>query len=146
MPGLTNTPGSFIRVRAQLTGTNPTTIRIRAWADGGTEPTTWQYTETNSAASLQAAGGVGLLAYLSGSITNAPVLVTFDDFLVTSIGAPPANTAPTATVGLSPSSPTTNATVTATATKNDADGNPVSLTFVWKVNGARSARSAARAR
>ena len=85
VPGLTNTPGSFIRVRAQFTGTNPTTIRIRAWADGGTEPTTWLYTETNSVASLQAAGGVGLLAYVSGSITNGPVLVTFDDFLVTSI-------------------------------------------------------------
>ncbi len=85
VPGLTNTPGSFIRIRAQFTGTNPTTIRIRAWADGSTEPSTWLYTATNSVASLQAAGGVGLLAYVSGSITNGPVLVTFDDFLVTSI-------------------------------------------------------------
>ncbi len=53
VPGLTNTPGSFIRIRAQFTGTNPTTIRIRAWADGSTEPSTWLYTATNSVASLQ---------------------------------------------------------------------------------------------
>ena len=85
MAGLTHTAGAFIRLRAQVSGTNPTTIRIRAWADGTTEPTTWQYTATNSVAALQAAGGVGLQAYLSSATTNAPVLVTFDDFLVTSI-------------------------------------------------------------
>jgi hypothetical protein len=83
--GLTNTPGSFIRIRAQASGTNPTTIRVRAWAASGTEPTTWQYTGTNSAATIQAAGGVGLQAYLSASTTNAPMLTTFDDFLVTAI-------------------------------------------------------------
>ena len=33
------------------------------------------------------------------------------------------------------SSPRTNDTLTATATKADSDGQPVSLTFVWKVNG-----------
>ena len=85
VPGLTHTPGSFIRLRAQLSGTNPTTIRVRAWADGSTEPSTWPYTQTNSVASLQAAGGAGLQAYLSSATTNAPVIVTFDDFLVTSI-------------------------------------------------------------
>ncbi|MBF4764918.1 S8 family serine peptidase, partial [Nocardioides islandensis] len=45
------------------------------------------------------------------------------------------NSAPSATVSLSPVSPTTNQTVTATATKSDADGDAVSLTYVWKVNG-----------
>jgi hypothetical protein len=46
-----------------------------------------------------------------------------------------ANTLPTATVGLSTTSPTTNQTLTATATKDDANGDPVSLTFVWTVGG-----------
>ena len=46
IPGLTDTPGTFIWLRAQVTGINPTTIRIRAWADGQAEPTTWQYTGT----------------------------------------------------------------------------------------------------
>ena len=84
VPGLTHTPGAFIRFRAQLTGTNPTTMRVRAWADGTTEPTTWLYTATNSVAGLQLAGGVGLQVYVSSATTNAPVLVTFDDLLVTS--------------------------------------------------------------
>jgi hypothetical protein len=84
VPGLTHAPNAFIRVRAQLTGTNPTTIRIRAWADAATEPTTWQYTATNSAAALQAAGGVGLQTYLATAASNGPILVTFDDLLATS--------------------------------------------------------------
>ena len=75
----------MIRVRAQVSGTSPTTIRIRAWADGSPEPGTWAYTVTNSVAELQAPGGVGLRAYIGGTTTNAPVLVTFDNFLVTSI-------------------------------------------------------------
>jgi fibronectin type 3 domain-containing protein len=45
------------------------------------------------------------------------------------------NASPTATVSLSPTSPTTNQTLTATATKADADGDAVSLTFTWKVDG-----------
>ena len=71
--------GDFIRVRAKVTGASPTTIRVRAWADGTAEPTTWTYTGTDSVAALQAPGGVGLQAYLSSSTTNAPVLVTVDD-------------------------------------------------------------------
>jgi CSLREA domain-containing protein len=81
VPGLTHAPGAAIRMRAQFTGTNPTTIRIRAWLDGTTEPTTWQYTATNSAAALQTAGGLGLRVYVGGSITNAPVIVSFDDLV-----------------------------------------------------------------
>jgi CSLREA domain-containing protein len=85
VPGLTQTANTFIWVRTQVSGTNPTTIRIRAWADGSPEPTTWTYTGTNSAASLQAAGGVGLRVYLGGATTNAPVLFRFDDLRATSI-------------------------------------------------------------
>jgi autotransporter-associated beta strand protein len=39
-------------------------------------------------------------------------------------------------VSLDTHAPRTNNLLTATATKSDADGAPVSLTFVWKVNGA----------
>jgi len=85
VPGLIRSPGQFIRLRAQFQGTSPTTIRIRAWADGTTEPTTWQYSQTDSTAALQAAGGAGLRAYVSSSTTNPPILATFDDLSVTSI-------------------------------------------------------------
>ena len=46
-----------------------------------------------------------------------------------------ADSAPSATVGLAPANPGTGATVTATATRSDPDGDAVGLTFVWTVNG-----------
>ncbi len=61
-----------------------------------------------------------------GSATSAPL--TSDPVTVL-------NTAPTATVSLDEHAPTTNGTLTATATRNDADGNAVSLTYLWTVNG-----------
>ena len=45
------------------------------------------------------------------------------------------NTAPTATVALSDSGPGTDDTLIATASRNDDDGDPVLLTYVWKVDG-----------
>ena len=60
VPGLTYDAGTFIWVHAQVTGSSPTTIRVRAWADGQPEPTTWQYVGTDSTAALQTAGSVGL--------------------------------------------------------------------------------------
>jgi large repetitive protein len=85
---LTATPGAFIRMRAQFSGANPTTIRMRAWADGTTEPTTWQYTATNTAAALQVAGAVGIRNYLGSATTNTPFLVTLDDLVAISIAGP----------------------------------------------------------
>ena len=46
-------------LRGQVTGANPTTIRIKAWV--GTEPETWQYTATDSLGP-QVAGRGGLRA------------------------------------------------------------------------------------
>ena len=43
---------------------------------------------------------------------------------------------PTATVALDSATPKTNDVLTATATRHDDDGDPVTLTYVWKVNGA----------
>ena len=40
--GLTASANSYLRVRVQITGTTPTTVKVRVWADGSTEPTTWQ--------------------------------------------------------------------------------------------------------
>ena len=49
-------------LRAQLAGTNPTTLRIRAWT--GLQPNTWQFTATDSAGP-QTAGRAGLRTYTS---------------------------------------------------------------------------------
>ena len=58
--GLSVTPGSFIWVHAQVLGSGTTTFNINAWADGQSQPAGWQYTSTDSTASLQSAGGLGL--------------------------------------------------------------------------------------
>jgi PKD repeat protein len=79
--GLTVAPGGFVHVRVQATGTSPTTLRAKVWADTGTEPAAWTVSRTDSAASLQTAGAIGLRTYLSGSATNAPVLGLFDDLV-----------------------------------------------------------------
>jgi glucose/arabinose dehydrogenase len=94
VPSLTQTPGAFYWLRAQVTGVNPTTIKVKAWADGQPEPASFQFTATNSAPALQTAGSVGLRAYSRS--TNAPVSFTFDDYHV--IGQPPVTPPPTGTI------------------------------------------------
>ena len=86
--GLSHSANAVIRFRGQVSGANPTTLRVRAWADGSPEPTTWNYTGTNSNANLQSSGSLGLRAYMGGNTTNAPVVISFDDYRVTSLGAP----------------------------------------------------------
>jgi CSLREA domain-containing protein len=81
--GLTFAANTYIRMHGQVLGTNPTTIRLKAWADGQAEPGNWQFTVTDSAASLQTAGAVGIRTFLASGVTNAPVVFTFDDLLVT---------------------------------------------------------------
>ena len=81
VPGLTYTPGTQIWVRAQFTGTSPTTIRLRAWT-GATEPSGWTYTATDSAAALQTEGGIALRGFLSSNANPAPVTMTWDELTV----------------------------------------------------------------
>ena len=47
-----------------------------------------------------------------------------------------ADSAPTATVSLSNSAPSTSAVLSATAVASDPDNDPISYRFVWRVNGA----------
>jgi len=77
------TVGSTLQIRAEATGVSPTTVRAKVWKTTQTEPGAWQLTTTDSNASLQTAGGVGLVTYLAGSATNFPIVVSFDDLLVT---------------------------------------------------------------
>jgi PKD repeat protein len=92
--GLTYVAGAQLDVRLQVTGTNPTQLRARAWLDTATEPTTWPVTATDSTAALQQPGGVGLTASLSSAVTNAPIVAS-----VSRLSARPttaSNVAPTA--------------------------------------------------
>ena len=84
VPGLTLGAGQAMRVRVQVQGSSPTTLRVRAWKVGTAEPATWQYTATDSTADLQAAGAVHLQMYLSSAAAAATV--RFDDLVVAPLG------------------------------------------------------------
>ncbi len=78
--GLTNTANEVFDVRFTVTGSAPTTLKVKVWADGTAEPAAYNLTTTDSDPSVQGAGGVGVRAYIGGASTNAPVLFSIDDF------------------------------------------------------------------
>ena len=88
-------PGEYLGMRARISGANPTSISLRAWADDVPEPTSWATSVFDSAPSLQVAGAIGLRAYVSRSATNVPVTFSFDDF----VASPPAPTGAPASPG-----------------------------------------------
>ena len=131
VPGITVTAGTPIRVRVQVDGTNPTTLRARAWPATATEPTTWQTTATDTTAALQNPGSPRLSTYLSSSATNGPITVTYDDLTATTIGGgppppPPPNVPPTAAFTWSANGLTASADST---TSSDPDGTIVSRSW-----------------
>jgi PKD repeat protein len=80
--GMVYAPGDEWNIRFQVQGTGTTTLRAKIWKAGTTEPSTWRLTATDTTASLQGAGAVGIAAYLSGSATNAPVVLSVLDYTV----------------------------------------------------------------
>ncbi|MBB4914985.1 serine/threonine-protein kinase [Streptosporangium saharense] len=79
---LTAAVGVAMRVRVQVTGTSPTTIRGKVWAVGAAEPD-WLLSVTDTTPGLQVPGGAGIATFLSRKTTEAPVTVTVDDFALT---------------------------------------------------------------
>ncbi|GAA2726849.1 LamG-like jellyroll fold domain-containing protein [Cellulomonas aerilata] len=79
VPGLSYAAGDRLAVRLQVTGTSPTTLRVKTWPAGDAEPDAWQITATDATPALQAGGGVGVGTYLSSTSTNAPAVATYDD-------------------------------------------------------------------
>ena len=77
--GLTYAAGDRLQVRLQVEGTSPTAVRAKVWKASATEPAAWRASMTDSTASLQAPGSLGITTYLFGTATNAPVLFTYDD-------------------------------------------------------------------
>ncbi|WP_255513602.1 PKD domain-containing protein [Homoserinibacter sp. GY 40078] len=125
--GLSYSPGDKLTVRLEASGTSPTTLKAKLWKTGTTEPG-WQLTVTDSTAALQTAGAVGLESYISGSATNAPVVINYDDYTASTLGAPAPNQAPTASFTTSVSD--LQVTVDAGAS-SDADGSIASYSWNW---------------
>jgi large repetitive protein len=80
--GLTYAAGDTLNIRMQVTGTSPTSLKAKVWKSTTAEPASWTITASDSASELQAAGSAGLYSFLSGSATNAPVVISYDDFWV----------------------------------------------------------------
>jgi PKD repeat protein len=77
--GLTFAPNDQLLVRTQVQGVSPTTVRVKVWKAGTTEPTDWRATITDTTASLQAGGGVGVTVYHGGTTGNPAIAFSWDD-------------------------------------------------------------------
>ncbi len=71
-----------VKIRIQVTGTNPTHLRLKVWAAADSEPATWAYDVVDTTPNMQAKGSFVLTAYVSGSATNTPVVAYVDDLLI----------------------------------------------------------------
>ncbi len=106
---------TFINIKSQITGSNPTTIKIKAWQDGQSEPSAWAINSTDSTSSLQGNGTFGLRIQGSGGISNGPITTSFDNFTITDLSGP----TPTPT-----NSPTPTLTPTPTITPSPTPATP----------------------
>jgi anti-sigma-K factor RskA len=79
VPNLTYTAGSSFRVRLEVTGASPTTIRARAWGSTAAEPSDWLVSASDTTAGIQVAGAIGINSYYSSTATNAPLVLSVDD-------------------------------------------------------------------
>ena len=70
-------------------GTGPTSLGAKVWADGASEPGGWLLEQFDSTAGLQVAGGVAMEHYQSSTATNGPVVSLFDTITAGSTTAPP---------------------------------------------------------
>ena len=82
VPGLVYAPGDIWRLEIDAVGSGTTTLTAKVWNIAGAEPTLPQLTSTDTTAVLQAPGAIGVSNYLSGSTTNAPVVVSYDNLTV----------------------------------------------------------------
>lgn len=81
-PGVLLAPGEALSLRLRVSGANPSTVQARVWKAGTPEPAAWLLSTADATPAIQAAGGIGLKSYLSTSVANAPIAVSFDDLLV----------------------------------------------------------------
>jgi hypothetical protein len=75
VPGLSMAGQAPIRLRYSVSGASPTTIRVFAWSPGAEPPTTPQLIVTDSQASLQAAGRIGLGGTIGSTSPTATLQV-----------------------------------------------------------------------
>ena len=82
VPALAATANTWFRLRVEMVGSNPSTLRMRAWRDGTAEPTAWPFVATDSSEAVQLAGSVGLMAYGLPAGRECAGHLSFDDLRV----------------------------------------------------------------
>ena len=85
LPGVIYQAGDVVHVKVEVSGTSPTTVKVKAWLNSNPEPTTWQISSTDSTSAMQVAGPVGFKASVSASSTNPTTRFIFDNYEVTAI-------------------------------------------------------------
>lgn len=80
--GLTYTAGDVLSLRFDVSGTTTTSLSGKIWPVAAAEPTSFPLVSTTTVAEAQSAGSVAVQGYLSASATNAPVVLTVDNYVV----------------------------------------------------------------
>jgi hypothetical protein len=78
---LTHAANRWFWVRTQAIGVNPTVLRMRVWQLDTAEPSTWNIDTTDSDATLQAVGSVGMRIRTTSSNSNYNIDFQYDNFL-----------------------------------------------------------------
>lgn len=95
IPGLTVGAGQYLRLRFELQGHAPTSLRAKLWPRTQPEPVAWTLAANDTSTAVPGTGTSGVDVYPSGSSTG-PATVTFDRYTVLRLGASePANKPPT---------------------------------------------------
>jgi hypothetical protein len=81
LDGVRHEPGAWFTISADIRGTHPTVLRVRAWRDGNAKPESLIDVVVDDER-LQDSGGVGVRAYLGGEYDDLPVTISFDDLRV----------------------------------------------------------------
>lgn len=68
-------------MRLQVVGNGTTTLKVKLWG-AVANPARGPCPRLDSTAVLQAAGGVGVSTYVSGTSTNLPLVYSFDNLVV----------------------------------------------------------------
>jgi hypothetical protein len=118
-------------MRVHVTGSAPTTLRMKVWQDGTSEPATWIYEAIDEEPRLQAPGPIGLRAYRESTTTNPMITVSWRDLYVRAadpaLGLPDDFVPPTGSVVINGGAPaTTRPIVSLDVTATDS-ASPVVL-------------------
>lgn len=132
--------GSSFRLRAEVTGDDQPTVRMKVWSADSAEPSGWQLETTDeSAGALTAAGASSVYAYRAGSGSGAAP-ITIDDYLLRDLSGteePAVNEAPTAAFTSGVSGLTANLDGSGSS---DSDGSISS--YAWELGDGSTASGA----